>query len=133
VGEDNKPVMTLGAESRQQIRETLISWFEINERDLPWRHTRDPWRVLVELRKASHAGSEGLTLRELGGRAKQDFDERDSHWLRVAVESLCADGLAKIASGPAGAPGMVAEERAPYGAGSEQSQSPSLDQAVGLP
>ena len=85
------------------------------------------------MRKASHAGSEGLTLRELGGRARQDFDERDSHWLRVAVESFCAGGLAKIEPGPAGVPGMVAEDRAPYGAGWEQSQSPSLDQTVGLP
>jgi A/G-specific adenine glycosylase len=89
-------------------------------------------RVLAELRKASHAGSEGIALRELGRRVKQDFDERDSHWLRVAVASLCADGLAKIESGP-GAPGIVAEDRASYGAGSEESQSPSLDQTVGLP
>jgi hypothetical protein len=71
-------------------------------------------------------------LRELGRRVKLDFDEQDSHRLRVAVESHCADGLAKIESGP-GAAGMVAEERAPYGAGSEESQSASLDQSVGLP
>ena len=25
----------------------MISWFEENGRDLPWRRTRDPWRVLV--------------------------------------------------------------------------------------
>jgi A/G-specific adenine glycosylase len=25
----------------------LISWFEENGRDLPWRRTRDPYRVLV--------------------------------------------------------------------------------------
>jgi A/G-specific adenine glycosylase len=25
----------------------LISWFEKNARDLPWRRTRDPWRILV--------------------------------------------------------------------------------------
>ena len=25
----------------------LISWFRENGRDLPWRRTRDPWRILV--------------------------------------------------------------------------------------
>lgn len=25
----------------------LLAWFEERQRDLPWRHTRDPWRVLV--------------------------------------------------------------------------------------
>ena len=29
------------------VREAVISWFEENGRDLPWRGTRDPWRVLV--------------------------------------------------------------------------------------
>lgn len=25
----------------------LLAWFDDRQRDLPWRHTRDPWRVLV--------------------------------------------------------------------------------------
>ncbi|WP_207957149.1 A/G-specific adenine glycosylase [Rubrobacter tropicus] len=29
------------------MRKTLISWFRENGRDLPWRRTRDPWRILV--------------------------------------------------------------------------------------
>ncbi|HEV2744923.1 MAG TPA: A/G-specific adenine glycosylase [Rubrobacter sp.] len=29
------------------MREALLSWFEENARDLPWRRTRDPWRILV--------------------------------------------------------------------------------------
>lgn len=29
------------------IRDGLLAWFELNRRDLPWRHTRDPYRVLV--------------------------------------------------------------------------------------
>ena len=29
------------------MRDTLVSWFGKNGRDLPWRRTRDPWRVLV--------------------------------------------------------------------------------------
>jgi A/G-specific adenine glycosylase len=29
------------------VREALMSWFDENGRELPWRLTRDPWRVLV--------------------------------------------------------------------------------------
>ena len=29
------------------IQETLIAWFGVNGRDLPWRQTRDPYRILV--------------------------------------------------------------------------------------
>lgn len=29
------------------VRNALISWYEENGRDLPWRHTRDPWHILV--------------------------------------------------------------------------------------
>lgn len=31
----------------QRIQTTLLSWFEANGRDLPWRCTRDPYRILV--------------------------------------------------------------------------------------
>src|SRR4051812_49886949 len=29
------------------VRLGLLAWFATNRRDLPWRHTRDPYRVLV--------------------------------------------------------------------------------------
>ena len=29
------------------VRGTLVPWFRENGRDLPWRRTRDPWRILV--------------------------------------------------------------------------------------
>ncbi len=29
------------------MREALLSWFEENGRDLPWRRSRDPWPILV--------------------------------------------------------------------------------------
>jgi len=92
-------------------------------------------RVLAELRSDSSSNGTGITLRELGRRVRQDFDEREPYWLYTAVESLCKDGLAKVGSEPqaAGLSGMVAEERASYGAGSEESQSPSLDQRISLP
>jgi A/G-specific adenine glycosylase len=32
---------------RDQIRTGLLAWFEANSRDLPWRKTRDPYRILV--------------------------------------------------------------------------------------
>jgi A/G-specific adenine glycosylase len=34
-------------EKVEKVRNALISWFEENGRDLPWRRTRDPYRVLV--------------------------------------------------------------------------------------
>ena len=27
------------------FQESLLSWYEINKRDLPWRHTKDPYRI----------------------------------------------------------------------------------------
>jgi A/G-specific adenine glycosylase len=29
------------------VRRRILAWFERERRDLPWRHTRDPWGVLV--------------------------------------------------------------------------------------
>jgi A/G-specific adenine glycosylase len=29
------------------VRELLLAWYEANGRDLPWRHTRDPYAILV--------------------------------------------------------------------------------------
>jgi A/G-specific adenine glycosylase len=29
------------------MRESLLAWFETNNRDLPWRRTRDPYAILV--------------------------------------------------------------------------------------
>src|ERR687895_9029 len=37
----------MGPVRRGRIQEAVISWFENNARDLPWRRTRDPWHVLV--------------------------------------------------------------------------------------
>ena len=37
----------INAARREEVGEALLSWFEENARDLPWRRTRDPWRVLV--------------------------------------------------------------------------------------
>ncbi|MCX7790007.1 MAG: A/G-specific adenine glycosylase [Chloroflexaceae bacterium] len=31
----------------QALREALLAWFARNARDLPWRRTRDPYRILV--------------------------------------------------------------------------------------
>jgi A/G-specific adenine glycosylase len=47
VSEENGSGPTVETARRKQIQEALISWFETHGRDLPWRRTRDPWRVLV--------------------------------------------------------------------------------------
>ena len=31
----------------ERIREGLLAWFAVNRRDLPWRETRNPYRILV--------------------------------------------------------------------------------------
>lgn len=34
-------------QKRAAVRAGLLRWFEANRRDLPWRRTRDPYRILV--------------------------------------------------------------------------------------
>ena len=121
---------------RARVEATSLGWPKRESKTRTYRYEDTNryhrGRVLAELRRVSPAESEGITLRELGWRVKPDFDEQDPYWLVTAVESLCKDGLVKFSSGPE-APGMVAEERAPYGAGAEESQSFALDQRVSLP
>ena len=33
--------------ARQRFRRTLLGWYRANGRDLPWRHTDDPYHILV--------------------------------------------------------------------------------------
>lgn len=46
-----KPIHSIGFEPDETkveaVRSTLISWYEVNGRALPWRRTRDPWSILV--------------------------------------------------------------------------------------
>ena len=35
------------ARARQRFRRRLLDWYRKNGRDLPWRRTRDPYRILV--------------------------------------------------------------------------------------
>lgn len=34
-------------EFKKQFRQTLIEWFNKEKRDLPWRHTKDPYKIWV--------------------------------------------------------------------------------------
>jgi A/G-specific adenine glycosylase len=38
---------TLSAEKISSVQQILLAWFALNRRDLPWRHTRDPYRILL--------------------------------------------------------------------------------------
>lgn len=40
-------IVTRMAPTTQQAFATLTRWYTQNARDLPWRHTRDPWAILV--------------------------------------------------------------------------------------
>ncbi len=35
------------ATARQRFRRRLLTWYKTNGRDLPWRHTSDPYHILV--------------------------------------------------------------------------------------
>ena len=78
----------------QAVRATLISWFRENRRDLPWRHTRDPYEVLVSEVMLQQRGFEVLPRRWVV--------ERTFSWLgqnrRTSkdYERLCATGEAFI-------------------------------------
>src|SRR6266487_3808009 len=37
----------MGEPSVPEVRRRLLSWYDANRRDLPWRRTRDPYRILV--------------------------------------------------------------------------------------
>src|SRR2546426_8414029 len=37
----------MGDPSPNEVRARLLAWYDANRRDLPWRRTRDPYRILV--------------------------------------------------------------------------------------
>jgi A/G-specific adenine glycosylase len=37
----------MGDPSPADVRRSLLAWYDANRRDLPWRRTRDPYRILV--------------------------------------------------------------------------------------
>jgi A/G-specific adenine glycosylase len=39
--------VSLSDEKIMTLQERLLAWFQANRRDLPWRQTRDPYRILV--------------------------------------------------------------------------------------
>jgi len=39
--------VSLGNQDLRQLRRALLSWYEQNGRDLPWRHTQDPYCIWV--------------------------------------------------------------------------------------
>jgi A/G-specific adenine glycosylase len=40
-------IENLSAEHVAAVRQRLLAWWHANRRDLPWRNTRDPYRILV--------------------------------------------------------------------------------------
>lgn len=43
-----RPLRTpVGEPDPREVRRRLLAWFDGNRRDLPWRRTRDPYRILV--------------------------------------------------------------------------------------
>ncbi|HVT30207.1 MAG TPA: A/G-specific adenine glycosylase [Lacipirellulaceae bacterium] len=44
---DHIPGPVFTASQRQSLRRRLLTWYGMHKRDLPWRHTRDPYRVWI--------------------------------------------------------------------------------------
>lgn len=38
---------TMAAHKHRQLRKALVTWYQTNKRDLPWRKTRDPYKIWV--------------------------------------------------------------------------------------
>src|SRR5437870_4350265 len=43
----NSSFLGLPSETLAMVRGALLEWFAGHRRDLPWRHTRDPYRIMV--------------------------------------------------------------------------------------
>lgn len=41
------PEPLLGPEEIAELRSSLLAWYRVNRRDLPWRHTQDPYAIWV--------------------------------------------------------------------------------------
>ena len=37
----------MGKKQIRKFQNLIFDWWEVNKRDLPWRHTRDPYKILV--------------------------------------------------------------------------------------
>ena len=46
-GADPSAAVALDPDGLAAVQAALLAWFGERGRDLPWRRTRDPWRVLV--------------------------------------------------------------------------------------
>ncbi len=70
---------------RRRFRRRLLGWYRRNGRDLPWRHTRDPYRILV---------SEMMLQQTQVDRVQPKYEE----WLRKypSLESLAAAAPAEV-------------------------------------
>src|SRR5690348_2309231 len=38
---------TLSAKDKKKFQRKILDWYAKNKRDLPWRQTRDPYKILV--------------------------------------------------------------------------------------
>ncbi len=39
--------MQISQEKTKRFQEEILTWYNEHQRDLPWRHTRDPYRILI--------------------------------------------------------------------------------------
>ena len=78
-------IPSLTADTIDAVRNRLLTWWQANRRDLPWRHTRDPYRILI---------SEVMLQQTQVDRVIPYYE----HWLEVfpTVEALAAAPTAEV-------------------------------------
>jgi A/G-specific adenine glycosylase len=57
------PATALGGSTRlARVKDALLAWYRDRGRDLPWRHTRDPYAILVSEVMLQQNGVENVGL-----------------------------------------------------------------------
>src|SRR5712671_4152441 len=80
---EKKAASFFTASQRQRLRRRLLAWYALHKRDLPWRQSRDPYRVWIS----------EIMLQQTQVATVRDFFERfiralpDVHSLAAAEET----------------------------------------------
>src|SRR5688572_28234701 len=55
--------MAVPADVTKALRERMLPWYDTHRRDLPWRHTRDPYKLVTVELMSQQTGVERIAPR----------------------------------------------------------------------